>query len=87
MTSQVVHDLCEPWISGRVLFFFGGGATRRLGASSLAASSSLAKIPRGPAAAKKVARLKSRQLRRQRADTSLRQTLSAASKGVEFRER
>ena len=42
-TSQVFHDLYEPWISGRVLLFFGGGATRRSGASSLVASSSLAK--------------------------------------------
>ena len=42
-TSQVFHDLYEPWISGRVLLFFAGGATRRSGASSLVASSSLAK--------------------------------------------
>ena len=57
-TSQVFHDLYEPWISGQVLLFFGGGATRRLGASSLVASSSLAKIPRGSAAARKVGTLR-----------------------------
>ena len=57
-TSQVFHDLYEPWISGQVLLFFGGGATRRLGASSLVASSSLAKIPRGSAAARKVGSLR-----------------------------
>ena len=56
-TSQVFHDLYEPWISGQVLLFYGGGATRRLGASFLVASSSLAKIPRGSAAARKVGTL------------------------------
>ena len=87
MTSKVSEiKAYKPWISGRVLLFFGGAATRRLGASYLAASSPLAKIPRGSAAAKKVARLKSRQLRKQQADTSLRQTPSAASNGVGFRE-
>ena len=58
MTSQVSEiQACEPWISGRELLFFGGGATRRLGASYLAASSLIAKIPRGSDAARKLARL------------------------------
>ena len=56
MTSQVSEiQAHEPWISGRELLFFWRRRHETMGASSLEASSLIAKIPRGSTAAKKVA--------------------------------